>query len=87
MRTYIDIIFTPGMNPAEFAKAMLEIDMDMLFGTHDFVVEWETYDEFNSKFKKILPVLQRFNVNYMLQTYEEMEEELSYMNVALTKQL
>jgi hypothetical protein len=85
MRTYIDIIFTPGMNPAEFAKAMLDIDMTLLFGTHDFVIEWDTYEEFQQKFKKSLEVLHRFKVNYRLQTYEEMEEDLSYMNVAMTK--
>ena len=48
MRTYIDIIFTPGMNPAEFAEAMLEVKMDMLFGPHDFVIEWDSYEEFNA---------------------------------------
>ena len=85
MRTYIDIIFTPGMNPADFAKAMLDIDMTLLFGTHDFVIEWDTYEEFQHKFKKSLDVLHKFKVNYRLQTYEETEEDLSYMNVALTK--
>lgn len=85
MRTYIDIIFTPGMNPAEFAKAMMEINMTMLFGPHDFVIEWETYEEFNERFKSFLEVLQKFKVNYRLQTYEETEEDLSYMNVAMTK--
>ncbi|WP_455391478.1 hypothetical protein [[Eubacterium] cellulosolvens] len=85
MRTYIDIIFTPGMIPAEFAKAMMDVDMTMLFGPHDFVIEWDTYKEFTDKFKKVLPILQRFKVNYRLQTYEETEEDLSFMNVALTK--
>ena len=85
MRTYIDIIFTPNMNPAEFAKAMLDINMTMLFGPHDFVIEWDTYEEFQNKFKKVRVVLQKFKVNYRLQTFEEMEEDLSYMNVAMTK--
>ena len=85
MRTYIDIIFTPGMNHAEFAEAMLEIGMDMLFGPHDFVIEWDSYEEFNSKFKRIRDILQKFEVNYRLQTYEETEEDLSYINVALNK--
>jgi hypothetical protein len=85
MRTYIDIIFTPGMNPAEFAQAMLAINMDLLFGPHDFVIEWDTYEEFQLKFKRVLPVLQKFNVNYRLQTFEETEEELTYINVALNK--
>lgn len=85
MRTYIDIIFTPGMIPAEFAEAMLEVGMEMLFGPHDFVIEWDSYQEFNNKFKKVLPVLQKFKVNYRLQTYEETEEDLSFMNVALSK--
>ena len=85
MRTYIDIIFTPGMNPAEFAEAMLEVNMDMLFGQHDFVIEWDTYEEFNTKFKRVLDILQKFKVNYRLQTYEETEEDLSYINVALNK--
>ena len=85
MRTYIDIIFTPGMIPAEFAEAMMEIGMEMLFGPHDFVIEWDSYQEFNNKFKKVLPVLLKFKVNYRLQTYEETEEDLSFMNVALTK--
>jgi hypothetical protein len=84
MRTYIDVIFTPGMIPAEFAQAMMEINMTMLFGPHDFVIEWDTYEEFNQKFKKVLAILQKFQVNYRLQTFEETEEELSYMNVALT---
>ena len=87
MRTYIDIIFTPGMIPAEFAEAMMEIGMEMLFGSHDFVIEWDTYDEFNRKFKKVLPILQKFQVNYRLQTYEETEEELSFINVALNKNI
>jgi hypothetical protein len=85
MRTYIDIIFTPGMIPAEFAEAMMKVGMEMLFGPHDFVIEWDSYQEFNNKFKKVLPVLQKFKVNYRLQTYEETEEDLSYMNVALSK--
>jgi len=84
MRTYIDIIFTPGMIPAEFASAMQEINMTMLFGPHDFVIEWDTYEEFKKKFKKVLEVLRRFNVNYRLQTFEETEEDLSFMNVAMT---
>jgi hypothetical protein len=85
MRTYIDIIFTPGMIPAEFAESMLEIGMDLLFGPHDFVIEWDTYKEFNEKFKKVLPILQKFQVNYRLQTYEETEEDLSFMNVTSSK--
>ncbi|MCK5562227.1 MAG: hypothetical protein KAJ51_16630 [Thermoplasmata archaeon] len=85
MRTYIDVIFTPGMIPAEFAEAMLDIGLEMLFGPHDFVIEWETYKEFNEKFKKVLPVLQKFQVNYRMQTYEVTEEDLSFMNVASSK--
>lgn len=85
MRTYIDIIFTPGMNPADFANAMMEINMTMLFGVHDFVIEWDTNHEFQEKFKKVLEVMQKFKVNYRLQTFEENEEDLSYMNVALNK--
>ena len=73
------------MNPAEFAEAMLEVNMDMLFGQHDFVIEWDTYEEFNTKFKRVLDILQKFKVNYRLQTYEETEEDLSYINVALNK--
>jgi hypothetical protein len=85
MRTYIDIIFTPGVNPAEFANAMMEINMTLLFGVHDFVLEWDTYKEFQDKFKKVLVILQKYKVNYRLQTFEETEEELSYMNVALNQ--
>ena len=59
--------------------------MTLLFGTHDFVIEWDTYEEFQRKFKKSLEVLHKFKVNYRLQTYEETEEDLSYMNVALSK--
>jgi hypothetical protein len=85
MRTYIDVIFNPDMNPAEFGEAMRAIDMQMLFGPHDFVIEWDHHQEFQSKFKKVLEVLRRFKLSYRLQTFEESEEDLPYMNVALSK--
>ena len=85
MRTYIDIIFHPDMNPAEFAKAMTEIKMKMLFGPHDFVIEWEKHEEFQQRFKQVLEVLKRFKLNYRMQTFEESEEDLPFMNVALNK--
>jgi hypothetical protein len=71
------------MNPAEFAKAMTEINMKMLFGPHDFVIDWDTYDEFQIRFKKVLDVLKKFKLHYRLQTFEESEEDLPFMNVAL----
>ena len=85
MRTYIDIIFNPDMNPAEFAKDMTDIHMRMLFGPHDFVIVWDTYEEFYSKFKKVRKVISKYKVHYRLQTFEESEEDLPYMSVALTK--
>jgi len=84
MRTYIDIIFNPDMNPAEFARAMTEIDMQMLFGPHDFVIEWDNYEEFQKKFKKVLEIIRKFKLNYRLQTFEETEEDLPFMTVALS---
>ena len=84
MRTYIDIIFNHDMNPAEFAQAMTEINMQLLFGPHDFVIEWDTYEEFQQKFKSVLVVLRRFKLNYRLQTFEESEEDLPFMTVALS---
>ena len=84
MRTYIDIIFNPDMNPAEFAHAMTEIDMQMLFGPHDFVIEWDNHEEFQSKFKRVLEIIRRFKLNYRLQTFEETEEDLPFMTVALS---
>ena len=85
MRTYIDVIFNPDMNPSEFAKAMTEIHMQMLFGPHDFVIEWDTADDFQRQFKSVLEVLKRFKLNFRLQTFEESEEDLPYMNVAMSK--
>ena len=84
MRTYIDVIFNPDVIPGEFAKAMTEIHMVLLFGPHDFVIEWDTYEEFQHKFKKVLGVLRRFKLSYRLLTFEESEEDLPYMNVALS---
>ena len=85
MRTYIDVIFNPDMNPAEFGKAMTEIKMEMLFGPHDFVIEWDHYVEFQRKFKKVLEVLKRFKLCYRLQTFEESQEDLPYMTVAISE--
>jgi hypothetical protein len=85
MRTYIDIIFNPDMNPAEFAKDMIDIQMRMLFGSHDFVIQWDTYEEFQSKFKRVLEIIRKYKVDYRLQTFEESEEDLPFMSVALTK--
>ena len=85
MRTYIDVIFNTDMNPAEFAKSMTDINMQMLFGPHDFVIEWDTYDEFQAKFKKVMEVLKKYKLNFRLQTFEESEEDLPFMNVALTR--
>lgn len=85
MRTYIDVIFNPDMNPAEFGEAMRGIGMQMLFGPHDFVIEWDNQHEFQSRFKQVLEILKRFKLCYRLQTFEESEEDLPYMNVALTK--
>jgi len=85
MRTYIDVIFNPDMNPSEFAREMTAINMQMLFGPHDFVIEWDTADDFQQKFKKVLEVLKRFKLNYRLKTFEESEEDLPYMNVAMSK--
>ena len=84
MRTYIDVIFNPDMNPAEFAEEMTAINMQMLFGPHDFVIQWDSTEEFNRKFKIVLPILQKFRLNFRLQTYEESEEDLPFMNVALS---
>jgi hypothetical protein len=55
----------------------------MLFGPHDFVIDWDTYDEFQIRFKKVLDVLKKFKLHYRLQTFEESEEDLPFMNVAL----
>ena len=85
MRTYIDVIFNTDMNPAEFAKSMTDINMKMLFGPHDFVIEWDTYDEFQVKFKKVMEVLKKYKLNFRLQTFEESEEDLPFMNVALSR--
>ena len=85
MRTYIDVIFNTDMNPAEFAKSMTDINMQMLFGPHDFVIEWDSYDEFQAKFKKVMEVLKKYKLNFRLQTFEESEEDLPFMNVALTR--
>jgi hypothetical protein len=85
MRTYIDVIFNTDMNPAEFAKSMTDINMQMLFGPHDFVIEWDTYDEFQAKFKKVMEVLKKYKLNFRMQTFEESEEDLPFMNVALTR--
>ena len=85
MRTYIDVIFNPDMNPSEFAKAMTEIKMQMLFGPHDFVIEWDSADDFQRQFKSVLEVLKMFKLNFRLQTFEESEEDLPYMNVAMSK--
>ncbi len=85
MRTYIDIIFNPDMNPAEFAKDMTDIHMRMLFGPHDFVIEWDTHEEFQQRFKQVLTILRKYKLNFRLQTFEESEEDLPFMSVALTK--
>ena len=85
MRTYIYIIFNSDMNPAEFAKDMTELRMQMLFGPHDFVIEWDTYEEFHKKFKRVLPIIKKYKLNYRLQTFEESEEDLPFMSVAMTK--
>ena len=85
MRTYVDVIFNPEINPAEFAQAMTEINMKMLFGSHDFVIEWDNREEFQQKFKSILEVLKQFKLCYRLQTFEESEEDLPYMTVAISK--
>ena len=84
MRTYIDVIFNPDMNPAEFAAEMTAINMQMLFGSHDFVIQWDSFDEFQRRFKLILPILKKYRLHFRLQTYEESEEDLPFMNVALS---
>jgi len=85
MRTYIDIIFHPDIKPSDFAEAMSGIGMEMLFGSHDFVIEWDSHEEFQRKFKVVLEIIQRFKLQYRLQTFEESQEEDAYINVALTK--
>lgn len=83
MRTYIDVVFNPDMNPADFAEAMTAINMELLFGPHDFVIEWDTYTDFQRKFKPVLKVLKKFKVNYRLMTYDEGDETPGPLNVAL----
>jgi hypothetical protein len=85
MRTYIDIIFNPDLNPAEFAKDMTAINMRMLFGPHDFVIEWDSYDEFQIQFRRVLEIIRKYKLNYRLQTFEESEEDIPFMSVALSK--
>jgi hypothetical protein len=73
------------MNPADFGRDMMKIDMQLLFGPHDFVIEWENYETFQQKFKKVLTILKKYKLSYRLQTFEESEEDLPFMNVALSK--
>ena len=84
MRTYIDVIFNPEMNPAEFAREMIGINMQMLFGPHDFVIVWDSYDEFQLQFKSVLQILKKFQLNFRLLTYEDSKDDLPFMNVALS---
>lgn len=75
MRTYIDIIFNPdSAGTAEVITALSKIGLKPIFGTHDFVIDWDTDKEFKEIFKKVENVLKSLKVSYRLQTFESSSE-------------
>jgi hypothetical protein len=75
MKTYIDMIFNPdSADPGEVLMDMKKIGLTPIFGVHDFVIVWESEDQFREKFKEVKDSLKKLKVSYRLITLEDLQE-------------